>query len=250
MEKILLRNNITDYDDLLFENINKHFLKSETIEKYKNYLFDSEFYGSNNLSKEAQEKLLTNPNIFLIANEIIDEIISHLIHKIQQSYEVNEIYRDQETDLMKFEKEEEMKSERRAKMQKTFEQLQAKHGEFDLLYDDVITSPNEMKRDINKFQKEFKEDLQSEYEIKFKKIYKTIEGTESEKKLSKYDTPEEVEAFKKKFYLKRKLYDQIHKEITIEKEGKLYELEQEKKSRENVDKKKEEKKRRSENKNS
>ena len=80
---------------MLFQNINNYILSTNTFQKFKPILFHPEFYGDENLNSAEKTKILTNPNIYLLNNDLIDEIISSLLEKLKKKYEVNEIYNDE-----------------------------------------------------------------------------------------------------------------------------------------------------------
>lgn len=208
--------NISSYDDMLFDKINNYLLSTETFNKYKTLLFDPEFYGAENLSSEEKSKLLQNPNVYLLNNEIIDELISSLLLKINQKYEMNEIYRDEEKDLNKFEKEETEKVKRRSEMEKRLEELKKKHGNFDLIYDDYLSESKELKEDLTQFKKDYQEELEAELDPQFKR---TLKITKPPLILRKYFTPEEIEESKAHEEKLERIRNRVLEEIKLKKMG-------------------------------
>jgi hypothetical protein len=223
-ESILNRHsNVENYDDMLFKNINNHLLSTKTFTKYKDLLFHPEFYGNENLSSEDKLKLLQNPNIYLLSNELIDEMINSLLHKIKQKYEVNEIYRDEETDLNTFEKDEATRLKRRNEMNEKLLNLKSKYGDIDLLYytplpgKELNSSDKNMMKEIFKFRQEYEKELSEKYDMKFKKDFRIVKP---EMKLRKYYTQEEIDEEKVNEEKEDKIRERIEEEIRLIKLGK------------------------------
>jgi hypothetical protein len=206
----------------LFDKINNYLLSTETFQKFNPLLFDPEFYGDENLSSDERAKILQNPNVYLLNNDIIDELISSLLLKINKKYEMNEIYRDEETDLNKFEKEESERVKRRKEMEKRLQELTNKYGNIDLMFDDYRSESKELRDELSKFKKDYQEELEAKFDDKFKRTFKLIRPPI---RLRKYYTQEEIEestAKEEKFErIKNRVYEEVKlKKIGIEKDPK------------------------------
>ncbi len=208
--------NISSYDDMLFDKINNYLLSTETFKKYKSLLFDHEFYGGENLSSEEKTKILQNPNVHLLNNDIIDELISSLLFKINKKYEMNEIYRDEEKDLNKFEKEETERVKRRGEMERRLEELRKKHGNFDLMYDDFKSDSKEIREELTQFKKDYQEELEAELDPQFKRTLKIVKPPI---RLRKYFTPEEIEESKAHEDKLDRIRNRVLEEVKLKKMG-------------------------------
>ena len=102
-------------------------MTNDSLKKYTNYIIDNK---NNNNNKENSENFLEN--IFSINSEAIDKLIILLIHKLSKSYELNEIFSDEISDLANFEFEENSRNKKRFEMKKELFNLKQKHGD-DLL---------------------------------------------------------------------------------------------------------------------
>lgn len=208
--------NITNYDDMLFDKINNYLLSTETLKKFQTVLFDPEFYGHENLTSEEKSKILQNPNVYLLNNDIIDELIASLLQKINNKYEMNEVYNDDETDLNKFEVEERVLVKRRTEMEKRMEELKSKHGSFDLMYDDYQSESQELREDLSNFKKDYQQELEAELDQKFKRTLKIITPP---MKLRKYYTPEELEEAKAKEDKLDRIRNRVLEEVKLKRIG-------------------------------
>jgi hypothetical protein len=184
-------------------------------------LFHEEFYGQGNITNEERAKMLSNPNIYLLSNDLIDEMINSLIGKLSKKYEVNEIYRDEETDLDKFEKEEEARIKRREEMVEKMDYLKKKYGNIDLLYENN-DNPGVMK-ELKEYRREYSEDLNQKYDVKFKRDFRIVRP---EMQGSKYHTPEEIEEEKAREDKIYRMREKIMKEIEMIRMGKNVEVEE------------------------
>jgi hypothetical protein len=178
-------------------------------------LFNSEFYGTENVSNEEKEKILTNPNIYLLNNELIDEVITSLLQKLKNKYEVNEIYRDEEKDLNKFEKDEIARSKRRSQMEARLGDLKKKYGDINVMYAD-LKGESEYK-DIYEFRREFGNDMDEKFDVKFKKDLRIVKP---EYTGNKYYTAEEIEEEKAREVKMDLIREKVEKEIEMIKLGK------------------------------
>ncbi len=214
---------IKNYDDQLFNNINKNLLSTETFQKFKPFLFHPEFYGSSNISNDSndvnEDNTLFNPNIYLLNNDLIDELIHSLIHKLKRKYDINEIYEDESQDLNKFTTDEATRLKRRYEMDQKLSELKQKHGDFNLLYDDYRGSTEEMRKDIRDFKAQYSEDLEAKLDIKFKKEYREFKP---ELKRDKYDTQDDIEAFLAQEEKYEKIKKKIEQELNCMKKGEEY----------------------------
>jgi small subunit ribosomal protein S16 len=208
--------NITSYDDMLFDKINNYLLSTETFQKFSPVLFDPEFYGYENITSEERSKILKNPNVYLLNNEIIDELISSLLVKINKKYEMNEIYRDEEKDLKKFEAEEIERVKRRNEMEKKIEDLKNKHGNFDMMYDDYKSESKDLRDDLSKFKQDYQEELEAEFDDKFKRTLKMIRPP---LRLRKYYTQEEIEETTAKEEKFERIKNRVYEEIKLKRIG-------------------------------
>jgi hypothetical protein len=207
-----LDGSVETYDDLLFYNINKYVLSTETFKQFKEKLFDADFYGET----VKDYKNLTNPNIYSINDELIDDLILELTEKLRKSYELNDIYRDEE-DLNTFKKAEVTRSVKRNEMNLRINQLKEKYGNIDILYDDYQGS-EEKKKEVRKFKEDFKEEIESELDPKFKAVFELIED-DRQLRPSKFDKVEPEEKKKhdeKVIEIRKKIMD----EINLKKQGK------------------------------
>lgn len=207
---------ITSYDDMLFDKINNYLLSTETFQKFKPVLFDPEFYGHENISSEERSKILENPNVYLLNNEIIDELISSLLLKINKKYEMNEMYRDEEKDLNKFENEETERVKKRSEMDNRYQELTNKHGNFNLMYDDYRSESKELRDDLTQFKKDYQEELESQFDDKFKRTLKLIRPP---LKLKKYYTQEEIEEATAKEEKFERIKNRVYEEIKLKRIG-------------------------------
>lgn len=210
ISEIIVRNEeCENYDDLLFNNINKYILSTSTFQKFKPLLFNSEFYGSENISNEQKQKILSNPNIYLLSNDLIDEVIKSLLQMLKKKYDVNEVYRDEEKDLNQFEKDEIARSERRSKMNTRLNELKKKYGEeLDVLYADLKNAPEY--KDVYEFRREFDEDMTKKFDVKFKKDFRMVKP---EYTGGKYFSAEEIEEEKAREAKVDAITQKVEKEI-------------------------------------
>lgn len=97
------KKDVTEYTDLFFDEINRKMLNSKTIQKYNDLLFSKDVYG--------KDTTITNPNIYLINDQVLDNIISVAEETLNKKYNITEIYEDKE-DLTAFEAKEPQRVER------------------------------------------------------------------------------------------------------------------------------------------
>jgi hypothetical protein len=205
---------VKTYDDMLFSGINKYILSTETFNKYKDYLFDKSFYG------EAYDCIdLQNPNIYSINNEAIDNLMIELIEKLKKSYDLNEAYNDEESDLGEFAKNEALRSKKRSEMGQRLNQLREKYGNIDLMYDDYQGDTKEMRAEISKFKEEYITEIESELDPKFKAVFRLVEDKRPVI-IGKYDKPIDPEEEKKRDNMIRDIRKKVMDEIKLKKEGK------------------------------
>jgi hypothetical protein len=207
------------YDDLLFHNINKYLLSTDTFERYNKYLFDESFYG-----EASGLENLKDPNIYTLNSDVIDNLMLELIEKLRKSYDLNEIYNDQE-DLDTFKKAESQRSIRRNEMNIRINELKEKYGNIDLLYDDYKGVDEDKKKEIRQFKSDYKEEIESELDPKFKAVFELVDDDRNIKprKYEKQVDPEEQKQYDEKVLAIRK---KIMDEINLKKQGKWVEKKQ------------------------
>jgi hypothetical protein len=207
------------YDDLLFYNINKYVLSTDTFERYKQYLFDESFYGD-----AADNTNLTNPNIYTLNDEVIENLILEIVEKLRKSYELNEMYNDDEN-LDIFQAAEGKRSAKRSEMNARITQLKEKYGDIDLLYDDYQGTSEEKKKEVREFKSDFKDEIESELDPKFKAVFELVDDDRNLKP-SRFDKPVDPEEQKlhdeKVIEIRKKIMD----EIDLKKQGKWVEKKQ------------------------
>jgi hypothetical protein len=222
-------NDCENYDDNLFHKINNHLMNTETFEKFKPLLFHHEFYGYSNVEGEhpdqeiqqeqskkiykhsqEQKKLLENPNIYLLNNDLLDELMVSLLEKLKKKYEVNDIYRDEDQDLRKFEQDERFKLKRRTEMENKAQELSKKYNGINLLYEKMPLTNNEDYKDLYEFRKEYGNEYEEKFDTKFKIDYRTVKP---ELKERRYFTKEDNEKIASEEDKIDKIKEKIQKEI-------------------------------------
>jgi hypothetical protein len=216
-----------EYADNLFGKLNNYVMTNETFKKYSNYLINKNENSTENSNTENINSNKDNVNfiedIFSIDSEAIDKLIILLLHKLSKSYEVNEIFRDEISDLAEFELEENTRNKKRFEMKKELFNLKQKHGDdLNVIYDDYLGKTEEIKSDVRKFKEKFSEDFEAELDIKFKETFKLLID-KREKIMHKYEDPEEFEKDKKYLEMFEEIQNKILEEIRLKQAGKFKE---------------------------
>lgn len=222
-----------EYENNLFSKLNNFILKNQTLQKYSNFII-------NNITEEEKNSENFIENIFSVNSEAIDKLIILLVHKLSKSYELNEIFADEISDLAKFQLEENQRNKKRFEMKKEIFNLKQKHGDdLNILYDDYLGNSEEIKADVRKFKENFSEDFEAELDIKFKETFKLLID-KREKEMHKYEDQEEFEKDKKYLEKFEEIQNKIMEEIKLKQAGKFVEEEKPKMTQEQLEEESEE----------
>jgi hypothetical protein len=219
-----------DYADNLFLKLNNYVMTNDTFKKYSSYIInkkenqnENENEIKNSISNNGKENLNFMEDIFSIDSDAIDKLIILLLNKLSKSYEINEIFRDEISDLAKFELEENARNKKRFEMKKELFNLKQKHGDdLNVLYDDYLGKTEEIKSDVRKFKEIYSDDFEAELDIKFKETFKLLID-KREKIMHKYGDPEEFEKDKKYLEMFEEIQNKIMEEIRLKQAGKFKE---------------------------
>lgn len=196
--------------------MNSYLLSTETLKKYSKFLMDN---YSESLEDKSAISQNTFENIFSLNTELMDKLMLVLIEKLSKSYEINEMFQDEIKDLAQFEKEELLRVHRRFKMKSELFGLQKKHGPtLNILYDDFQGATEEIKTDVRNFKNKYREEIESELDIKFKEVFKLL-ADKNPKTMYKYDDPVEFENDQKFIEKFEKVHAKIMEEIRAMQNG-------------------------------
>ena len=209
----------TDYNEFeesLFSKMNTYLTSTETLKKYSKFLVD-------NYSETSEEPTATSQNafenIFSLNSDLIDKLMLVLVEKLSKSYEINEMFQDELTDLAQFEKEELLRVQKRIKMKSELFALQKKHGPtLNILFDDYQGATDDIKSDVRSFKNTYKDELEAELDIKFKEVFKLL-ADKTPKTMYKYDDPVEFENDQKYIEKFEKIQSKIMEEIRAMQNG-------------------------------
>jgi hypothetical protein len=204
-------------------------MNTQTFQKFKPLLFHNEFYGYSNVEgehpdaeiqqeqskkiykyMEEQKRLLENPNIYLLNNDLLDELILSLLEKLKKKYEVNDIYRDEVKDLKTFQEEELIKFKRRKEMENKAQELSKKYDGINLLYDKVSSTNNEDYKDLYEFRKEYGNEYEEKYDVKFKRDLRIVKPEFKERRYFSNEVNEKLASEEAKI---DQIKEKIQKEI-------------------------------------
>lgn len=147
-------------DSYFFHSVNDKIIGSPTFKRLQKKLLLSDHIDSNSNSQEISD-------IYFINDEIIDSLCTEIETMLKKSFELNDIYNDDEPDLI-------VQTKRSKAIDKRIKDLKEKYGDVNVLYDDIYGDSEEMKSEIRNFKQEFDYEVvqNSHLEYKFKSCYK------------------------------------------------------------------------------
>lgn len=156
-----------------YSKVNEVLLKSKTFKKFQDRLF---------LNKQNKMDENTNfEDFYNLNDDIVESLCKEIEFLLNRSYEMNDIYNDEEKDTK-------IPTKRSKELNNKIENLKKKYSNFDLMYDDLNTDNKELKEEITALKQGYEYELVTNRQLhtKFAQCFRIflpdIKNSEEKKK--------------------------------------------------------------------
>jgi len=138
----LLKSRPTEYHEQLFSSVDKGLSNLNAIRKYKHLLITPEIRDKYLNKSEYEGTMALNESYLLLDDYILEATIDSITYRIDNAYNLNQIYKDEES-LEVFDKNIKEKSKKKkGKLLEKIEKLREKMKEEELIFDQKFDIKN------------------------------------------------------------------------------------------------------------
>jgi len=130
----LLKSRPTEYHEQLFSSVDKGLSNLNAIRKYKHLLITPEIRDKYLNKSEYEGTMALNESYLLLDDYILEATIDSITYRIDNAYNLNQIYKDEES-LEVFDKNIKEKARKKGKLLEKIEKLREKMKEEELIFD-------------------------------------------------------------------------------------------------------------------